>query len=461
MEVIVVGLNHRTAPVEVREKLAFSKELLDEALDKLRRCEGVYEGFILSTCNRVEICAVVADAQVGRKSIHEFLEHIHQENIRGALDTHFYFYESREAIRHIFRVASSLDSMVLGEPQILGQLKDAFEDARGRRTTGIILNRLFNKALSAAKRVRTQTGIAESPVSVSSAAVELAGRIFGQMEHITVLLVGSGEMAELAARHLSGEGVRRIKVTGRSLERAEALAKVFQGEAVSLETLLNQLREADIVICSTGAGHYLVSAAQMREVIQDRKNRPIFLIDLSVPRNIDPEVNQIDNVYLYDIDDLQLVVEGNKQRRQHEAQKAEAIVDEEVQVLCRWLKSLDVVPTIVALREMAEEIRQAETQKVMGKLSEVSPVARQALDAVTQSLVNKLLHAPLTVLKREANSSDGALYLDAVRKLFNLDGEVVTRHQPGSRREAEGPSASEGCDPQEGTNPGRPMGRVD
>ena len=436
MEIIVVGLNHKTAPVEVREKLAFSKELLEQALEGIKSCEGVYEGFILSTCNRVEICAVVSDVQVGHKSVQQFLEGVHQGEIQDSLEPYFYYYESQEAIRHVFRVACSLDSMVIGEPQILGQIKEAFQEARCRKSTGVILNRLFNKALSVAKRVRTQTRIAESPVSVSSAAVELAGRIFGQMEQIAVLLVGSGEMAELAARHFTGEGVRRIKILGRSFERASELAKVFQGEAVPFDSLFSELRETDIVICSTSATHYLITADQMRKVIQARKNRPIFLVDLSVPRNIEPQINRIDNVYVYDIDDLQMVVEANKKQRESEATKAEAIVGEEVLVLCEWLKSLDVVPTIVGLREMAEGIRRAEVQKVLGKLDQISPVARQVLDVVSQSIVNKILHAPLIALKREANSSSGALYLDTVRKLFNLDGDLATRH-PFNKRLAD------------------------
>jgi glutamyl-tRNA reductase len=441
MNIIIVGLNHKTAPVEVREQLAFSNELLSKALHEMASCKGIDEGLILSTCNRVEVCAVVRDTEEGYKVLKQFLEHIHGDRYRGLLASHLYFYETHEAIRHVFRVASSLDSMVLGEPQILGQIKDAFETALAHKTTGIILNKLFHKAISVAKRVRTETQIAENPVSVSTAAVDLASRIFGQFEQTSVLLIGSGDMAESAARHLHGLCVKRICIIGRNYERACELAHTFQGKAVPYENLFQELVEADIVICSTGATQYLLSETQMREIIQARKNRPIFLIDLAVPRNIEPRVNEIDNVFLYNIDDLQQVVETNMKQRQKEAIKAEAIVAEEVQRLFKWLKSLDVVPTIVAIREMAEEIRQAETQRILNRLGELPSNARETLEALTQAIVNKLLHAPLMVLKQEANSSNGSLYVEAIRKLFNLDREIPTRYRPKDKTgEIEGSS---------------------
>jgi glutamyl-tRNA reductase len=433
MNIIIVGLNHKTAPVEVRERLAFSEELLGRALSEMKSCKGIDEGLILSTCNRVEVCAVVRDTQEGYKTLQQFLEQIHGERYRGLLASYFYFYETEEAIRHVFRVASSLDSMVVGEPQILGQIKEAFEAAMAHKTTGVILNRLFHKAISVAKRVRTETQIAESPVSVSAAAVDLASRIFGQFEHTVVLLVGSGEMAESAARYLNSQGVKRIWITGRNYERACELAQTFQGKAVPFEGFLGELVEADIVICSTGATQYLITAGQMREIIQARKNRPIFLIDLSVPRNIEPWVNEIDNVFLYNIDDLQQVVEANRKHRQKEAAKAETIVAGEVQTLYKWLKSLDVVPTIVAIREMAEEIRQTETQKVLNKMGELPAGTRETLEGLTQAIINKLLHAPLMVLKQKANSSNGSLYVETIRKLFNLDQEIPTRYHPKDR----------------------------
>jgi glutamyl-tRNA reductase len=433
MNIIIVGLNHKTAPVEVREKLAFSEELLNRALSEMRSCKGIHEGLILSTCNRVEVCAVVQNTQEGYEILQQFLEQIHGERYQSLQASYFYFYETQEAIQHVFRVASSLDSMVVGEPQILGQIKEAFEAAMIHKTTGVILNKLFNKAISVAKRVRTETRIAESPVSVSAAAVDLASRVFGQLEHTTVLLIGSGEMAESAARHLNGQGVKKIRVTGRNYERACELARTFHGKAVFFEGLSPELVEADIVICSTGATQYLITADQMRGIIQIRKNRPIFLIDLSVPRNIEPRVNEIDNVFLYNIDDLQQVVETNMKQRQKEADKAETIVAEEVQTLSKWLKSLEVVPTIIAIRELAEQIRRGETQKVLNKMGELPESARETLDGLTQSIINKLLHTPLMVLKQEASSSSGSLYVETIRKLFNLDLEIPTRSHSKER----------------------------
>lgn len=450
MNIIIVGLNHKTAPVEVREKLAFSDELLTRALCEMRSCKGIDEGLILSTCNRVEVCAAVKDTREGYISLQQFLEHIHGERYQGLRASYFYFYETQETIRHVFRVASSLDSMVVGEPQILGQIKEAFETAMVHKTTGVILNRLFHKALSVAKRVRTETRIAESPVSVSTAAVDLASRIFGQFEQTSTLLIGSGEMAESAARHLNSLGVRKIRMTGRNYDRACELAHAFQGKAAPFKELFQELVVADIVICSTDATQYLITVSQMREIIQARKNRPIFLIDLSVPRNIEPGVNGIDNVFLYNIDDLQQVVKANMKQRQKEAIKAEAIVAEEVQTLFKWLKSLDVVPTIVAIREMAEEIRQAETQRILNKLGELPAGTRETLEGLTQAVVNKLLHAPLMVLKQEANSSNGSLYVETIRKLFNLDREIPTRYRPKDRADE---AVTDAKEPEENEEP--------
>jgi glutamyl-tRNA reductase len=455
MNIIIVGLNHKTAPVEIREKLAIPEELMGKALFEMKSCEGIEEGVILSTCNRVEVCAVARDIQQGYKSLQQFLEHAHQGNYQDSLAPYFYFYETQEAMRHVFRVASSLDSMVVGEPQILGQIKDAFETAMSHKSTGIILNKLFNKAIYVAKRVRTETQIAENPVSVSAMAVELAGRIFGELEETAVLLVGYGEMAESAARHLSSRGVTQIQITGRSYDRASDLAKAFQGKAVPFDRFSEELVRADIVIISTGAAEYLVTTSQMREIIQARKNRPIFLIDLSVPRNVEPAVNAIDNIFLYNIDDLQLVVEANKKHRQKEALKAEAIIADEVQALFKWMKSLDVVPTIVAIREMAEEIRQVEVQRTIHKMGDVSSNTRETIEGLTQAIVNKLLHAPLMILKNEANSTNGSLYIETIRRIFNLDRELPTRYRPKDRsadstlEPLKGPEAGQEEDPKQ------------
>lgn len=425
MHLVVVGLSHKTASVEVREKLAFPVQKLEGALLELKAYPAIQEGLILSTCNRVEVCAVVKEVQEGLTQIKQFLTRYHETypSALGEEDLahHLYTYSSEEAIRHLFRVASSLDSMVVGEPQILGQLKDAFDLAIAQKTTGVILNKVLKKAISVAKRIRSETRIAESAVSISFAAVELAKKIFGKLEGKIVLLVGAGKMAELAARHLISNGASKILITTRDYQKASLLADQFQGRPVAFSDFPWEMVEADIVLCSTGAPHYLIRYEDVRRVIEARKNKPIFLIDISVPRNIDPKVNEIDNVFLYDIDDLQLVVRSNLQERQQEAVKAETIILEEVEGVLRWFKSLHAVPTIVALKNKAEEIRKAELDKALSRMGELSDKQRETLEGLTASIVNKLLHAPMVVLKEETHSSNGSLFIDAIRRLFKLE----------------------------------------
>jgi glutamyl-tRNA reductase len=424
MHLVVVGLSHKTASVEVREKLAFTTQKLQEALLQLKTYPAIQEGLILSTCNRVEVCAVVKEMPDGLRQIKQFLATYHQAYPPAAgweeLDPHLYTYSAEEAVRHLFRVASSLDSMVVGEPQILGQLKDAYDLAIAQKSTGLILNKVFKKAISVAKRIRSETRIAESAVSISFAAVELAKKIFGRLDGKIVLLVGAGKMAELAARHLLNNGASKIMITTRDYERAALLADQFQGRPVAFSDFPWEMVEADIVLCSTGANHYLIRYEDVNRVIQARKNRPIFLIDISVPRNIDPKVNQIDNVFLYDIDDLQLVIRSNLQGRQQEALKAETIVLEEVEGVLRWFRSLDAIPTIVALKNKAEEIRKAEMEKALSRMGELSDKQRETIEGLSNAIVNKLLHAPMVVLKEETHSSDAGLFMDAIRRLFKL-----------------------------------------
>lgn len=436
MDIIVVGLNHRTTPIEIREKFSISDAQIREALIRLKSYHGIDEGLILSTCNRVEVCAVVQQLQTGFQRIKEFFEDYHTGLSSEEWNASLYLYSADEAIRHVFRVASSLDSMVIGEPQILGQLKEAFNIAMHQKATGVILNKVFRKAISVAKRVRTETKIAENAVSVSFAAVELAKKVFGRLEGKEALLVGAGEMAELAVRHLLDNGVRKVMITTRNFDNAIELAKRFDGIPLRLEEFPRYLAEADILICSTGASHYVISEEHIAKAIQRRMNRPIFLIDISVPRNIDPHVNRIDNVFLYDIDDLQLIVDANLEGRQKEALKAEGIVSEELQGFNKWLKSLEVVPTITALREKAEEIRRVEMNKFISKLSRLSPEQREVVDGLIASIINKLLHSPLVALKDEARSKNGALYVEAARRLFNLDKDLHHRdHSAASDKE--------------------------
>jgi len=424
MSIIVVGLSHKTAPIEVREKLNFPENTLPDALRKLMTYDGVRESMIVSTCNRVEIYASVPDSAKGIDRIKQFISDYHGLD-RNALEQALYVYPDAQGVRHTFRVASSLDSMVLGEAQILGQLKDAFDIALKTKTTSTILNKLIKKSISVAKRVRTDTRLAEGAVSISSAAVELAKKIFGELEGKHVMLLGAGEMAELAAQHLLGNGVKNIMVANRTFERAEDLAKEFKGDAIRFEHFPDALVMVDILICATGAPHYVVSREMIAKALKERRNKPIFMIDISNPRNIAPDVDKVDNVYLYDIDDLQSKVDVNTEGRAREARKAEEIVTQEVETYLQWERTLDAVPTIVDLREKLEDMRRRELEKTLGGLSGITEEQKRAIDIMSQSLVNKLLHAPLVVLKQAASTpGEGDQTIALARRLFNLDKEL-------------------------------------
>jgi len=328
-------------------------------------------------------------------------------------------------VRHTFRVASSLDSMVLGESQILGQLKDAFEIALEAKTTSTILNKLIKKAISVAKRVRTETRLAEGAVSISTAAVGLAKKIFGELTGKNVMLLGAGEMAELAAQHLLGNGVKNIMIANRTFENAEELAKEFKGDAIRFEHFPDALVMVDILICATGAPQYVVNREMVSRVLKERRNKPIFMIDISNPRNIDPEVDKVDNVYLYDIDDLQTKVDVTTGNRAKEAEKAEELITREVETYLQWERALDAVPTIVALREKVEEIRKCELEKTIGSLNGITDHQKRAMESMSQAIVNKLLHAPLVVLKQAASiPGEGDNTISIARRLFNLDKEL-------------------------------------
>jgi glutamyl-tRNA reductase len=431
MGIVVVGLSHKTAPIEVREKLNFPEDTLPDALRKLMTYQGIKESMIVSTCNRVEIYASVFEISEGIERIKQFISEYHGLS-REALEKSLYVYPDAPGVRHTFRVASSLDSLVLGEAQILGQMKDAFDIALKTKTTSTIMNKLMKKAISVAKRVRTETRLAEGAVSISSAAVELAKKIFGTLEGKNVMLLGAGEMAELAAQHLLGNGVKNIMVANRTFERAEELAKEFKGDAIRFEHFPDALVMVDILICATGATHYVVNRDMVNKALKQRRNNPIFMIDISNPRNIDPDVDKVDNVYLYDIDDLQSKVDVNTEGRAREAGKAEEIVAQEVEIYLQWERTLDAVPTIVDLREKIEDIRKRELDRTLGSLNGISEDERRAIDIMSQSIVNKLLHAPLVVLKQAASMQDGNdNTISVARKLFNLDKELK---RPGHHR---------------------------
>jgi glutamyl-tRNA reductase len=439
MGIIVVGLSHKTAAIEVREKLNFPESTLPDALRKLMTYEGIRESLIVSTCNRVEIYASVTDSAKGIDGVKRFISDYHGLS-REALEQSLYVYPDAQGVRHTFRVASSLDSMVLGEAQILGQLKDAFDIALKSKTTSTILNKLIKKAISVAKRVRTETKLAEGAVSISSAAVELAKKIFGELEGKNVMLLGAGEMAELAAQHLLGNGVKNIMVANRTFERAEELAKEFKGDAIRFEHFPDALMMVDILICATGAPNYVVNREMASRALKERRHKPIFMIDISNPRNIDPEVDKVDNVYLYDIDDLQSKVDVNTEGRAKEAGRAEEIVSQEVETYLSWERALDAVPTIVDLREKVEDVRKRELEKTLASLNGMTEDQKRAVEAMSQAIINKLLHAPLVVLKQAASGSDvGDNTIAIARKLFNLDKELKRpRHDKAAEESAQG-----------------------
>lgn len=420
MNIVVVGLSHKTAPVEIREKVSFPSEKMPDYLHDLIDRKGVTEGVILSTCNRVEVIAITSHIQDGIEELKTFIAESNGIS-RDRLANHLYSHTSEDAIKHLFRVASSLDSMVVGEPQILGQMKDAYQYALEHNVTGIILNKLFSKAFSVAKRVRTETNIASSAVSISYAAVELAKKIFGTLEDKRVMLIGAGEMCELAARHFINSGIKEILVTNRTHSRAEKLAREFDGRALLFENVYLDLDEVDIILSSTGSPLPIINARQVSEALHKRRNRPMFFIDIAVPRDIDPDINKLDNAYLYDIDDLQGVVESNKKEREKEAAAAEKIIEAEIGQFHAWLKTLDVTPTIISLREKFNKVRALEMEKLLGKLNGLSENDRKAIESATAAMINKILHMPVSNLKKMSDTAEGDLYVDSARKLFDLD----------------------------------------
>jgi glutamyl-tRNA reductase len=420
MKVLVIGVNHKTANVEIREKLAFNGPKLEEGVFGLRKIPEVREAAVLSTCNRVELYLCANKRGDAADHIKDFLAAFHGLK-RQDFEKSLYVHDGEDAIRHIFRVSSSLDSMVVGEPQILGQIKDSFDFALSKKTTGVLLNKLMKKAISTAKRVRTETKIAENAVSISFAAVELAKKIFTNLAGKSFMLLGAGEMAELAARHLMNNGVQDVMVVNRTYERGCELAREFNGKPVKFEDFLHELVHADIIICSTGAPSYVLLKEQMHKVMKERKNRPVFIIDISVPRNIDPEINKLDNVYLYSVDDLQEVVDTNIHGRKIEAEKAEKIIDEEVEKFIRWMSSLDSVPTIVALRQKADEIKAEELEKLKGRLPGLDEEKMKAVEYMAAAIINKLIHPPTVALKEDTEDRDELIAM--IKKLYGINGE--------------------------------------
>lgn len=418
--IVLVGLNHKTAPLAVREKLFAGCQEQVNLLGDLRAIEGVREILHLSTCNRVELVASVDETPGVQDALKDFLS-----GYGGLTDDEkaacLYEYRNDEAIRHLFRVTSSLDSQVMGEAQILGQVKDAYRLALAENSTGIALNRLLHRAFRAAKRVRTETGIASNPVSVSFAAVELAKKIFGTLSGKKTLIIGAGEMAELTCTHLIGNGVEDITVANRSPVQARILAEKYHGKAYGLDALDEALCAADIVISSTGAPDFIVTGEMIRRCLRSRKNRLLFLVDIAVPRDIDPAADAIENVYLYNIDHLQDIVDENIKNRRREALRAEVIIDEETAGYAGWLKELEAVPTIVSLRNRAESIVRMELDRSESWMLKLENGDRERVAALVNGVVNKLLHAPVAVMKEESAEFQSQDIVAAARQLFRLD----------------------------------------
>jgi len=428
MTLTIIGVNHKTAPIEVRERIAISREDLSETTRALAAVAGVIECMIVSTCNRVEILAAVESPNA---DLTAFLQRYFGLD-EALLAPHLYEHHDLEAVRHLFRVAASLDSMVVGEPQILGQVKEAFAVARASGTVGGQLEHLLQSAFAAAKKVRTETEIGSNSVSIASVAVELARKIFGSLNGRTVFLVGAGKMSELAARHLVQQGAGSILVTNRTLERARRMAETFQAQTIPFDQLYETASQADIVISSTGAPHPIFLREHGRAFLQQRRNRPMFFIDIAVPRDVDPAMGKLEGIFVYDIDDLQQVAVAHMAERSREATDAESLITSEVERFEQRQRTVNVAPAIVALQQQGEEIRQSELRRAQARLGSLSAEQIAAVEALTRGLVNKFLHAPMQALKQAARENDAAR-LETLCETWSL----ATGDASGRPREAE------------------------
>lgn len=420
MYVLLTGLSYRTAPVEVREKLALCSSDLNEAYNFLKNGAGIEGAVILSTCNRMEIYVTTRDLGKARETVYSFLENYSGMKCED-LEPYLYCFNCYEAIYHLFKVASGLDSMVLGETQIIGQVKEAYNLAKDLGATEGVLNTLFQKALYVGKRVRTETMIDQHPVSVSYAAVELARSMLGTLDGKTVMLVGAGEMSELAAYYLVQNGASSVIVSNRSYDNAVKLAEKFKGKAVKFDQIGDCLLLADIVISCTSAQHYVMRMDNCYQALKKRQGRKIIMIDIAVPRDIDPELGQIEGVFIYDIDDLQNVIDESYLARQRAARQAQKIVKEEMEAFSNWLSCLYVVPVIKALRMRGEEIKQKEITRAFNRLGNISEREKKVIVSMANSIVNQLLHFPIVNLKEMALNSDGHMYAEMAKKLFSLN----------------------------------------
>lgn len=435
MRICHVGLNHRSATVELREKLSVPEHEVADVLQHLMSHPPVREVAMISTCNRVEITVVTHDPDAAIANIHKWFAQrsgLPAESLQDKL----YTLIGEAAIEHLFSVATGLDSLILGEPQILGQVKASYEHALNAGTAGHILHRLYHCTFAAAKRARSETGIGRLAVNISSCAVDLARHIFGSLEGKTVMIVGAGEMAELAYRHLHANGCTNVLVANRTLEHAQNMAIRFSGHALSLDQLDSYLDAADIVISSTGANTFVILPENVRMAMDKRRGCPILLIDIAVPRDIDPRVGEIDGVYLYDIDDLQMVVDGNLEQRKQEAEKARSLLQSEAQAFLAWLKSLESVPLIRSIQQRAEQIRDEELTKAKSRyLKHLDAPTLEAVERFSRALMKRFMHEPMQMLKSLPNDIEGDLLMGAAKKLFGLEQNLPKKEQPEQERD--------------------------
>jgi len=421
MYLVAVGLNHKTAPVEVREKLSFSEDMISRHLDKITSHNIIRGCVILSTCNRTEVYAAVLDVDKGLTKIREHLAKCCHLEISGVLN-YLYTYTLYDVINHLFRVASGLDSMILGETQILGQVKTAYQSACEHGSTNRVLNTLFQQAIAVGKKVRTDTQIDRNAVSISYSAVELAKQLFGGLNGKSILVIGAGKMSELTAKHLVSNGVTDVLVANRSFDKAVALAEIFGGRAIGFNELYDHMAGVDIVISATSAPQCVIEKPDMEKTMGRRDGRKLFLIDIAVPRDISPQVSEVPGVALYDIDDLQHVIDQNLEHRKKEAVKAEKIIEDEINEFWKWLSTQFVTPTVTALKKRAEEIRQKEMTRAFNRLGNITEREKKVISSMTNSIVNQLLHDPVMQLKEYALTQQGHLYTQILQNLFTLDG---------------------------------------
>ena len=419
-DIVLLGLNHKTAPIDVRECIAFTDEETDRALPMLKDNPAIGESILFSTCNRIELLMTADEREAAVAVAKQFLSEFKKVPL-AQFESSLYQYVGDEAVRHTFQVAASLDSMVVGEPQILGQMKAAYRKATQEKTSGVILNKLLHRTFFVAKKVRTETGIGDHAVSISYAAIELGKKIFGNLENKQVMLIGAGEMAELAVDHLIRNRVAAITVANRTFAKGVELAERFHGKAIKFEEIIHSIANVDIVISSTGAPEYVLRKRQIKDAMKNRRNRRLFFIDIAVPRDIDPDINRINNAYVYDIDDLKGIVDENIDDRNREAIKAQRIIDEAVIGFRKWVDALGVVPTIVSLRGKVESMAKQELEKTLGTLDHLSESDRQAIERMTGALVNKILHEPTSYLKKDGCRGNKSVTVDLTRKLFNLE----------------------------------------